>query len=119
MPMLDYHKIDLTETESSFLRKINHNPHKLFIHPNLAIKDCSKLMKALGMNLALGTPCKSKGHRIRSRSDHCVICKPSVLSYEEKFSRAAFVYIAYSRSLDKVKIGSAAFDNGVLRMFLG
>ncbi len=62
--------------------------------------------KAAGKILVLGPPCRAKGHRLRTRSHHCVQCDPKKLAYQKRFSAEQYVYIAASRSAKLIKIGT-------------
>lgn len=65
------------------------------------------VMKQNGFLLATGvTPCKTASHRLRTRHGHCVMCDPTKLRYQQRYSEEAIIYVARSSS-DKrfVKIG--------------
>lgn len=57
----------------------------------------------LAMNVA---PCKKSGHRLRTRYSHCVMCDPTKLRYQNRFSEEAFLYIAKPQASERlVKVG--------------
>lgn len=65
------------------------------------------VMKQNGFLLATGvTPCKTASHRLRTRHGHCVMCDPTKLRYQQRYSEEAVIYVARASS-DKrfVKIG--------------
>lgn len=59
--------------------------------------------KALGLT---DVPC-IRGHRLRTRSGHCVQCSPTALVYEKRHRQTAFVYVCQSET-GLVKIGFAS-----------
>jgi len=56
--------------------------------------------------IALGSPCKKAGHRLRSRRAHCVQCDTSKLGYQRNYSEKKYLYIAGSLSTQLIKIGN-------------
>ena len=56
--------------------------------------------------VALGTACKNGGHRLRTRSGHCVQCDPKKLAFQERHSARQYVYIAGSLLEKLIKIGT-------------
>jgi hypothetical protein len=66
-------------------------------------------LKRHGKSLALvADPC-NKGHDVRLRlsSGHCVECSPIGLSKVKTRHKPGFLYVAFSRSLGLLKVGSA------------
>jgi hypothetical protein len=64
--------------------------------------------KRLGKPLIYGTPCAAAGHRLRTRSGHCVQCKPAMIAYQRRHSARQTLYIAGSQTLGCLKIGVTA-----------
>lgn len=64
-------------------------------------------VRAAGLTVVLGTPCKNGGHRLRTRSGHCAQCDTSKLSYQKRHHTPGYVYIAGSKSARLLKIGTA------------
>jgi len=99
--------INLTEDQRDFLGR-----HGI---PLSNVFDASKYaksagwqarMKELNVAFAFGTsPCKKAGHTLRTRKGHCIQCSPSNISYYNRFREAGYVYIAHSKSADRVKVG--------------
>ena len=56
-------------------------------------------------------PCKKYGHTLRTRSGHCVICKPESWRKQEDYHKSGAIYISYSDELGLVKIGSTKSAN--------
>lgn len=63
-------------------------------------------MKISGHWLASNTsPCRMAGHRLRTRSGHCVVCKPDALLFQVRYEAAMDIYVASSESMGCSKIG--------------
>src|SRR5437016_2824107 len=63
--------------------------------------------KAAGKFFVLGEPCRAKGHRLRTRSHHCVQCDPKKIAFQRRYNSPGYVYIAGSMSGRVIKIGTA------------
>jgi len=63
-------------------------------------------VRAAAKTVVLGTPCSSKGHRLRTRSGHCAQCDTAKLSYQKRHNSAGYVYIAGSKSAKLLKVGT-------------
>ena len=80
---------------------------KVFDATGMKKSSYGKLMSALGMTVAFGvTPCREEGHELRTRPGHCAICRPDRLAYQARFGDPGEVYVAYSKKLSLVKIGT-------------
>lgn len=55
--------------------------------------------------IALGTRCRSKGHRLRTRAGHCAQCDTSKIAYVRRHSQTLYVYIAGSLTGRVIKVG--------------
>ena len=91
--MRPYFKSALSEAEASFLREHRILEEEVFIHPHIAVNRWPGIMKALKMVVAWGPACKTGGHRLRNRSNHCVVCRPETLSFQKRFSESATIYV--------------------------
>jgi hypothetical protein len=63
--------------------------------------------KAAGKVLILGSPCRAAGHRLRTRSHHCVQCNTANLGFQNRYNSPGYVYIAGSYSGRVIKLGIA------------
>ncbi len=71
-------------------------------------------MKISGHWLACNTsPCRMAGHRLRTRSGHCVVCKPEALLFQIRYEATMDIYVASSESMGCSKIGIS--ENAELR----
>jgi hypothetical protein len=64
--------------------------------------------KAAGKFFILGPPCRARGHRLRTRSHHCVQCDPKKIAFQRRYNSPGYVYIAGSQSGRVIKIGTAS-----------
>lgn len=97
----------LTKEEVRFLQSQRMSPDDVFDakgRPPKAVKDEAK---AAGKRLLLGIPCRVAGHRLRTRAGHCVQCDPSKIAYQRRTEVPGDVYLAVSKSLGWVKVGSS------------
>ena len=63
-------------------------------------------MKNVGAQWAYNsTPCNIGGHTTRSRSGHCIVCRPSVIAFQKRSSVEGNIYIACSISKRYTKVG--------------
>lgn len=63
-------------------------------------------MKSAGKLIAINTnPCRASGHRMRTRSGHCIECNPEVLAHSLRAQLGGFVYVFESKIRGLIKIG--------------
>jgi hypothetical protein len=62
--------------------------------------------KDVGKTLVLGSVCQH-GHRLKTRSHHCVQCNPINLAFQQRYRSPGYVYVAGSLSGRVIKIGTA------------
>lgn len=94
----------LERSEREFLKTHGLTESDVFDWRGLGSRDRREAIKRAGKTLALGTEC-SHGHRLRTRSGHCVQCDPSKLSYQAQKTRRAVLYVVWSSSLKLFKVG--------------
>ncbi|MEY3724443.1 MAG: hypothetical protein RLZZ365_378 [Pseudomonadota bacterium] len=95
----------LTNEEISYQISLS----SVFDATGLSKSQYSKRMKDLGASVAIGvTPCFEMSHRMRSRSGHCVMCKPLNLAFQGRYEESGDVYVAHSKKLNLIKIGTSA-----------
>ncbi len=63
-------------------------------------------MRELNKSVALGVKCKY-GHRLRTRSGHCIVCDPAKFGFWLRHRKPGYVYLAASKSAKLVKIGQS------------
>jgi hypothetical protein len=57
------------------------------------------------MTLIVGPECSNAGHRLRTRSGHCVQCDTSKIKYQSRHREEGTVYVAYAPSIKISKVG--------------
>ncbi|MBN9071237.1 MAG: GIY-YIG nuclease family protein [Rhizobiales bacterium] len=97
----------LNHSEISFLKSQNLVPSDVYDGRMQSFAVWKAGARAAGKTVVLGTPCKSGGHRLRTRSGHCAQCDTSKLSYQKRHHSPGYVYIAGSLSEKLLKIGTA------------
>ncbi len=63
------------------------------------------IMKAGGYEVAVGVTRCIRGHSLRTRGGHCVQCNPASLAFQRRHDVEAYVYVAYPRDGNLIKIG--------------
>jgi hypothetical protein len=101
----------LTETELWFLGSVRLGPEDVFDGRRMPQWRWRQRAKEEGKTLALGSGCKNRGHRLRTRGGHCVQCDPKKLAYQDRFTAEQYVYVAGSRSAELIKVGTCV-DRG-------
>lgn len=99
----------LNAEEIEFLAKNSIPPSTLFNAVGKATSYYQEQMRIEDCDIAYGTvPCQKSGHRLRTRSGHCVQCNPTNLSYQLRHKKSGEVYVAESiAGGHMVKVGSS------------
>ena len=99
-------RLAMTKDAKVFLKKYEISPQSVMDATGLPRKVYGPLLKETGRLLAWGvTPCQKQGHQLRNAHGRCVMCDTSALSFSRRHYEPGYVYIAYSPSLKRVKIG--------------
>jgi hypothetical protein len=61
--------------------------------------------KSGGYDFVLGSPCRSAGHRLRTRAGHCIQCDTKKIAFIRRETKISWVYIAVSENKNVCKIG--------------
>lgn len=100
---------DLNVEQRRFLEKHQIPDSWVFDASGMSKKDYVPAMKLLGKLFAFGvTPCGAGGHTIRTRSGHCCQCDTAKIAYMRRSAEEAFVYVAFAKEQNLVKIGTAS-----------
>jgi len=95
----------LTTKELKFLDTQNLTIDDVYDGRHERRPDYGRNAKKLGKPIVIGSKCKLQGHRLRTRSGHCIQCHPSKIAYSSRHSEAAELYIAGSFSSKLLKVG--------------
>lgn len=97
----------LTDEELRFLSDQGLSPDDVYDGRNETSRLRSKNAKTADKRIVLRNSSPMHcGHRLISRSGNCVQCNTSALSYGSRDAKEAFVYIAASKTLNALKLGS-------------
>lgn len=96
----------LTAEEVRFLRQHNIELNVVADARRYAATGWDQAAREIGVHFAVGVECK-RGHRLRVRSGHCIVCKPASIKYALSHRKPGFVYIASTKSGRLHKVGSA------------
>jgi len=95
----------LTESELEFLEHHKIGLHDLFDSRQFKSADAKRIAKEHGCSFLLGTECNAHGHRLRTRSGHCIQCDPKKIRFKQRHYEPGFVYLAGSKQLKLFKVG--------------
>lgn len=95
----------LKPSELAFLRRQNLTADDVFDARGKSQAYWFEAIKEAGKTVALGSPCKKSGHRLRSRKGHCVQCDTSKLAFAGRYDTKQYLYIAGSLHARLIKIG--------------
>lgn len=97
---------EISKIEKEFLKAHNVKPEQIFNANGVSKAEYRVLMKKNGQIVAFNTSaCKAGGHKLRTRSGHCVMCNSAPLGFQKRNDLAGYVYIAGSISGQLIKIG--------------
>ena len=97
----------LSKEEKAFLRSQNLSDADVYDGRGQASAEWKRAAREAGLTVVLGAPCAKGGHRLRTRSGHCIQCDTSKISYQKRHHSVGYVYIAGSKSAQLLKIGTA------------
>jgi hypothetical protein len=105
-PMSDMRDV-LGPAELAFLPRLGLTPDDVMDVRHLPDSVWKRRIREEGKQLALGARCGKGGHRLRTRSGHCVQCDIRKFVFGKVFSAEQYVYIAGSKSARVIKFGTS------------
>lgn len=102
----------LTKAESNFLAQQGFSESDVYDGRRQTRDAYRRNAKEHGKSIVLARPCNRAGHRLKTRSGHCIQCDTSKLEYERRHNANGYIYIAYSANADLTKIGSTRLRTG-------
>ncbi len=99
--------MDLTRAEVDFLSSQGLTEVDVLDGRRMSKEQIRLVAKDRGLAVVLGSACAKAGHRLRTRSGHCVQCDTSKLGYQKRHLEPKDLYIAFSRRAGLIKIGSS------------
>ena len=97
----------LTDSELKFLGSQGLSAEDVYDARGQSMSYWKAAVRKAGLTLVLGATCSKGGHRLRSRSGHCVQCDTSKISYQRRHHTVGYVYIAGSQRGRLIKLGTA------------
>ena len=95
----------LSEEELIFLLIQGYSSGDVYDARSMQISIAGPECKRLGLKFLLRRPSRKCGHRLKTRKGHCIQCNPAYIEFQERHSRAGWIYIAYSNKTKLFKIG--------------
>lgn len=96
---------DITDREYAFLVSQKIPLSHVFDARGRAATAWEADAKREGLLFGLSEPCY-RGHRLRSRTGHCIECDTARIAYMQRFAAPGYVYLAVSKSEQLIKVGS-------------
>ncbi|MFT4163385.1 GIY-YIG nuclease family protein [Shinella sp.] len=96
----------LTRDEIDFLKAQGLSPADVYDGRGQSSAAWKAGVRSAGKTVVLGSPCSSKGHRLRTRSGHCAQCDTAKLSYQKRHNTEGYIYIAGSKAARLLKVGT-------------
>lgn len=98
--------LKLTKTQIQFLDQHCISTDQVFDATGMSKYKYQKLMNEGNYVVAIGVSRCAKGnHSLRSKTGHCVICKPANLAFQKRYETPGDLYVFYSTTKKMVKIG--------------
>lgn len=98
--------VELTTAELAFLKKYGLSADHVYDGRRLSRLNGGAEAREAGSVLVLGAACGKGGHRLFTRSGHCIQCDTSNLARQTRYNTPGSVYIAGSLETKLLKIGS-------------
>ncbi len=99
--------MDLTHAELVFLTSQGLTDADVLDGRRMSKEQARLVAKDRDLAVVLGAACAKAGHRLRTRSGHCVQCDTAKLGYQKRHLEPKDLYIAFSRRAGLIKIGSS------------
>jgi hypothetical protein len=98
----------LTQEQIDFLEAVGVSLDQTFNATGLPKRIYSEIMKRDDLTVAYGvTACLNGGHKLRTRSGHCIQCNTANLRFQERHNESGFLYLAECEDAEILKIGVA------------
>ncbi len=67
-------------------------------------RECHDGAKINGCPYYYGNPCTNGGHRIKTRSGHCAICRPAAIAFQNRYNNSGILYVATTKAHTKIGV---------------
>jgi len=99
---------DFTEREIKFLKSQGIRPDEVFDGRGMYNSTWKALAKEGEFDFVLAGRCTNGGHRLKTRSGHCIQCRTSSIAFVRRENATANVYLAAANNKTVIKIGYAS-----------
>jgi hypothetical protein len=99
---------ELTEQELIFLKSQGIRPEEIFDGRGMSNPTWKDRAKQAECDFILAGRCTNGGHRLKSRSGHCIQCDTAKISFIRRENAKAYVYLAAAKNRTVIKIGYAS-----------
>lgn len=96
--------IFFSKEEKAFMAKYGIDESQIFDGRGKTKKECHDLAKVGGFDYYYARPCMNGGHRIKTRSGHCVVCNPANMTFQKRYNGSGALYVARSKNCTKVGV---------------
>ena len=97
---------ELSEIEKDFLKLHSVRPEQVFDAKGYSKSEYPAIMRRNGEIVAFNTtPCNAAGHKLRTRSGHCIMCNTAPLGFQKRNDLSGYVYVAGTQKGKILKIG--------------
>ncbi len=90
--------------EKTFMAKYEIGESRIFDGRGMSKKECHDKAKAGGYDFYYAKPCMNGGHRIKTRSGHCAVCRPLNMTFQKRYNGGGALYVARSEKYTKVGV---------------
>ena len=96
----------LTEAQTRFINSNNIQYKQIFDIFGMSKKEYKNAMMSVDKIIGVGgNPCRKSRHTLKMLSGHCPECNPQHVEFTMRWFDKNFVYIAYSKKSNLVKVG--------------
>jgi hypothetical protein len=95
----------LRREEIQFLAAQGIDAIDVFDGSHLRSSVAQQRMRETGQAFYIGSPCRSAGHRIRTRAGHCIQCNTANIAYYLRHRDYGHIYAAHSKLKSWIKVG--------------
>lgn len=96
--------INFTKEEIMYLKKNGLTELDIYDGRGKNRRECHDGAKINGCPYYFGNPCTNGGHRIKTRSGHCAICRPAAIVFQNRYNNGGIIYVAKTKSHTKIGV---------------
>lgn len=96
---------ELTDSERSYLARHNIDASRIYDARRQPVRTWQEAAQKARASFVVSNPCRNGGHRIKTRGNHCIACRPASIAFMKRESADGHVYLAHSALGKCVKVG--------------